>query len=178
MIQRFRRVSVLLRDPILSRLPGTGPPSWRVSCFWGFGDPQRLASGIASRISNLGLICSVRREAGFRDQAARGRWRRYYTFAATGLALGDLPPTLAKRLPHYPPRAGGVDRPSRHIVAPSRSRRSAARSDRRFNRRLPANCILLQAARAASLTVSKPSWRCSGGVGTWRNRSGQITEQA
>ena len=26
----------------------------------------------------------------------------YYTFAATGLALGDLPPALAKKLPRYP----------------------------------------------------------------------------
>ena len=26
----------------------------------------------------------------------------YYTFAASGLALGDLPPALAKKLPRYP----------------------------------------------------------------------------
>jgi hypothetical protein len=26
----------------------------------------------------------------------------YYTFAATGLALSDLPPVLAKKLPRYP----------------------------------------------------------------------------
>lgn len=82
--------------------------------------PAFLVEALAKKHDRDGFICGVAAlDAYLRQQAAQDARRRvatclvaverssgrvagYYTLAATGIALGDLPQDLSKKLPRYP----------------------------------------------------------------------------
>jgi ribosomal protein S18 acetylase RimI-like enzyme len=82
-------------------------PSFEIEPLGPTHDRQRFVSGIEALDRYLATQASqdVKRRVsnGFVAHDGTGAIAGYYTFAASSVLLGDLPPDVVKRLPRYPP---------------------------------------------------------------------------